>query len=223
MPAVLLQQMIRGLGAAWPEGVAVAVVDPEAASEPLFAIEEAAVSRAVAGRRAEFMAGRQAARAALKALGHPPVAIPMAEDRAPVWPDGVVGSLSHCRAACIAVVAKADRIASLGVDIEPFDPLPEDIVHEIGREDEIAGIGPDRRLAARQLFSAKEAAYKAQYPLTRTLFGFEGLRYDRVQRTLRFARPVPPFAQGDAIPVTQWTGDGLCLSLSVLAAHGESA
>ncbi|WP_083950422.1 4'-phosphopantetheinyl transferase family protein [Roseivivax lentus] len=208
--------MIRGLGDAWPDGVAVAVVDPEEATEPLFPIEEAAVRRAVAGRRAEFTAGRQAARQALAMLGYPPIAIPMAEDRAPVWPQGIVGSLSHCPAVCIAVVADASRIASLGVDIEPFDPLPEDIVHEIGREDEIAGIGPDRRLAARQLFSAKEAAYKAQYPLTRTLFGFEGLRYDQVRRTLRFARPVPPFAKGDPIPVSQWTGDGLCLSLSVL-------
>ncbi|QFS84590.1 4'-phosphopantetheinyl transferase Npt [Roseivivax sp. THAF40] len=223
MSSMPLLQMIKGLGDAWPDGVAVAVVDPEQVTEPLFPIEEAAVSRAVAGRRAEFAAGRQAARQALKALGYAPVAIPMAEDRAPVWPQGIVGSLSHCPAACIAVVAEAARIASLGVDIEPYDPLPEDIVHEIGREDEIAGIGPDRRLAARQLFSAKEAAYKAQYPLTRTLFGFEGLRYDSVRRTLRFSGPVPPFAKGDAIPVTQWTGDGLCLSLSVLHAGSRGA
>lgn len=220
MGADLLQLMIRDLGPAWPEGVAVAVATPGEVEEALFPIEEAAVARAVAGRRAEFAAGRAAARRALEALGHERVAIPMAEDRAPVWPEGVVGSLSHSATACIAVVARADRYKSLGVDIEPYDPLPEDIVHEIGREDEIAGIGPDRRLAARQLFSAKEAAYKAQYPLTRTLFGFEGLRYDRVRRTLRFARPVPPFSQGDAIPVSQWTGDGMCLSLSVLC-HRE--
>ncbi|MHA6326929.1 4'-phosphopantetheinyl transferase family protein [Roseivivax sp. CAU 1753] len=216
MPSLKLLAMIRSLGDAWPEGVAVAVVDPAEATAPLFPIEQAAVSRAVAGRRAEFAAGRQAAREALATLGHPPVAIPMAEDRAPVWPAGIVGSLSHSATACIAVVARADRIASLGVDIEPYDPVPEDIVHEIGREDEIAGIGPDRRLAARQLFSAKEAAYKAQYPLTRTLFGFEGLRYDTLRRSLRFSRPVPPFAKGDIIPVSQWTGDGMCLSLSVL-------
>ena len=218
MPLAKLQRMIRGLGDAWPEGVAVAVVDPAEPCAPLYPIEEAAVRRAVAGRVAEFTAGRQAARMALEALGHPPVAIPMAEDRAPVWPAGIVGSLSHSATACIAVAAHADRIASLGVDIEPYDPLPEDIVCEIGCEDEIAGIGPDRRLAARQLFSAKEAAYKAQYPLTRTLFGFEGLRYDSVRRTLRFARPVPPFARGDAIHVSQWTGEGVCLSLSVLHA-----
>nr|WP_255702896.1 4'-phosphopantetheinyl transferase superfamily protein [Roseivivax sp. GX 12232] len=210
--------MIAGLGAAWPRGVAVAICAPDPEARGLYPVEEAAVARAVAGRRSEFAGGRRAARRALAALGHPPVAIPMAEDRSPVWPEGFVGSVSHCAAACIAVVARTEGFAALGVDIEPYDPLPEDLLPEIGSEAELAGVGPDRRLAGRQLFSAKEAAYKAQYPLSRTLFGFDGLRYDAGARALRFARPVPPFARGQAIPVSQWTGDGLCLSLSALTA-----
>lgn len=160
MSSMPLLQMIKGLGDAWPDGVAVAVVDPEQVTEPLFPIEEAAVSRAVAGRRAEFAAGRQAARQALKALGYAPVAIPMAEDRAPVWPQGIVGSLSHCPAACIAVVAEAARIASLGVDIEPYDPLPEDIVHEIGAR-------MKSRASAPTDVSPRGSSFPPRKPLTR--------------------------------------------------------
>ena len=217
MPAAVLEKMIAGLGSAWPAGVAVAICPPQSEPGDLYPVEEAAVSRAVTGRRAEFAGGRRAARRALAALGHPEVAIPMAEDRSPIWPEGIVGSVSHCDAACIAVVARQSDYMALGVDIEPFNPLPEDILPEIGLASELDAVGPDRRLAGRQLFSAKEAAYKAQYPLSRTLFGFDALRYDGAVRALRFARPVPPFAKGQTIPVSQWTGDGLCLSLSALS------
>src|SRR5450432_2196927 len=71
---------------------------------------------AVPGRVKEFGAGRACARAGLASLGWNDVSIPSGPDRAPIWPDGVVGSITHVEDYCLAVVARQDRIASLGVD-----------------------------------------------------------------------------------------------------------
>ncbi|MHA6347702.1 4'-phosphopantetheinyl transferase family protein [Roseivivax sp. CAU 1761] len=220
MSAVPNPDLLARLGAPdgplWPEGLGWGQADPGAAPGPLYAVEEAAVIRAVAGRRAEFAAGRAAARAALAAIGVAPQAIPMAEDRAPVWPAGTTGSISHIPEACLAVAAPAGRAAGLGLDLEVLAPLEPDLAREIGRPEELAALGGDPGLAARRLFSMKEAAYKAQYALSRTLFGFHTLVWDGAAGGLRFVRRVPPFAEGALLPVRRWEGAGLCLSLVLL-------
>ena len=211
---------LRGLleRARLPEGLQVALADPTAPQPPLKAVEEAAVLRAVAGRRAEFAAGRAAARSAVAALGAPEAAIPMAEDRAPVWPQGITGSLSHTGTACVAVAARMDMFAGLGVDLEDDLPMPEDSRDAAGSPEEARGLDSDPLRAARRLFSLKEAAYKAQYSLSRTLIDFDALYLDPEARTLRFTRDVPPFAKGTALAVSQWVWGGLILSLCCLPA-----
>ena len=79
-----------------PPGVAVAVEDPAASAEGMFDAEARAVARAVPARRAEFAAGRRAAHRAMERLGVPAAPVAMGSDRAPVWPPGVIGSISHC-------------------------------------------------------------------------------------------------------------------------------
>ena len=61
------------------------------------------MARAVPQRRREFFAGRLAAHRAMEALGHLPEPVPMGQDRAPVWPQGLVGSISHGAGACAAM------------------------------------------------------------------------------------------------------------------------
>ena len=73
----------------------------------LFPEEEALVAGAVTKRREEFAAGRNAARAALAGLGPPPCPLLRAGRRAPAWPQGIVGSITHCSGFCCAVVAPA--------------------------------------------------------------------------------------------------------------------
>ncbi|GAB1479836.1 hypothetical protein MASR2M74_24040 [Paracoccaceae bacterium] len=148
---------------------------------------------AIATRRAEFAAGRAAARAAMAALGLPPAPIPMGEDRAPVWPLGVTGSISHCTGACLAVAGMADHWCGLGVDVEPLAPLDPSLWPVILCPTEGQG-----GLLALRSFVAKEAAYKAQYPLSRTVFDFHTLRLDWQGDffTARFTRPVAPFWPG---------------------------
>lgn len=175
------------------------------------------MARALPARRAEFAAGRAAARAALAALGLPPGAIPMGPDRAPVWPRGVAGSITHAGGIALAVAARTSAFVALGLDAEPDDPLPEDAAAEILRPEERAACAaaPDPGRAARLVFAAKEAAYKAQHPLSRRLIGFAALSValgPGPRLAAEFTEPVPPFAPGDRIRGASARGAGLVLA-----------
>ena len=147
---------------------------------PLWEEEAAAVARAIPKRRAEFAAGRSAARAAMAEIGIAPVAIPQRKDRAPLWPAGLAGSIAHCDACCIAAVALQELYETLGLDIEPATPLASDLIEVICTPTERAWLAnePDPGLAAKVIFSAKEAVYKAQYPLTGKIIGFDAVTLD---------------------------------------------
>jgi 4'-phosphopantetheinyl transferase EntD len=150
--------------------------DPPGAE--LFPAEEAVIARAVDQRRREFTTTRLCAREALAELGRPPVPVVPGEGRAPSWPAGVVGSLTHCAGYRAAAVAHATDVLSLGIDAEPHGPLPEGVEPAITLPEEREHL---RRLAShdpathwgRLLFSAKESVYKTWYPLTRRWLGFE--------------------------------------------------
>ena len=150
--------------------VAVALTDPRAQVDDLLPEERAFIARAIPKRRFEFAAGRRAARQALAQLGLPPGAIPQATDRTPLWPKSVIGSITHCDTLCIAALAPQSLYRSLGIDIEPATPLSADLEAVIATPPEqraLAALPPTRRLhVAKQIFCAKEALYKAQYPLT---------------------------------------------------------
>jgi 4'-phosphopantetheinyl transferase EntD len=199
--------ILRGL---FPDGVATATGDPRLAAENGLPEEERYVARAVEHRRREFHAGRAAARTAMAKLGLEAVAIPAAPDRAPVWPSGVTGSISHCASLCVAAVARTlDGPLSIGVDVEPADPLAEDLVEAICTQAErnwLAGQPADRRMVlARTIFSAKEAVYKCQYPLTRVMLEFSdvGIALGSDTYAASFLRPVPGL-MGDTVLVGRY-------------------
>lgn len=129
-------------------------------ADALWPEEEAAVSRAVPKRRQEFAAGRSAARHAMLALGVAATALPRLPEGPPRWPAGLTGSLSHGGGhVLVAMGALGPGLRALGLDLEPYVPLPRELISEICRPDE------DRSLGIR-IFSAKEAAFKAQFALT---------------------------------------------------------
>ncbi|WP_327725161.1 4'-phosphopantetheinyl transferase family protein [Streptomyces europaeiscabiei] len=145
---------------------------------PLFPEEEQLVAKAVAERRREFSTARACARRALAGLGVPPVPILPGPRGAPMWPTGVVGSMTHCRGYRAAAVARAVDMVSLGVDAEPNAPLAShSVLKLIALPEERVRL---RRLAAsrpevcwdRLLFSAKESVYKAWYPLAGSWLDF---------------------------------------------------
>lgn len=155
----------------------------------LFPEEARAVGNAVAKRRSEFSAGRHCARMAMADLGHSPCGIPSGPDRAPVWPSGLVGSITHGAGLCAAVVAHDHHFRSIGIDTELIDAITAELVEDILRPDEAAELDPNARPDGADwptlYFCLKEAAYKAFYPIYRRIIGFQDmrLRVDPEQRT----------------------------------------
>ena len=137
--------------------------------------EEPLIARSVAKRRNEFITVRYCARIALGELGFPPVPILKGDKGEPCWPDGVVGSLTHCAGYRGAVVGRDGAVRSVGVDAEPHDVLPDGVLDAISLPAERAELGalPSGLHWDRILFCAKEATYKAWFPLTKRWLGFE--------------------------------------------------
>jgi 4'-phosphopantetheinyl transferase EntD len=134
------------------------------------------VARAVAKRKLEFSAGRTCSRTALTKLGFPAQPIGSGAGREPLWPEGIVGSITHCDGYCAAAVARAEQIVSIGIDAEPNKILPREVLREIASRDELTALShlPQNPISFdRLLFSAKESIYKASYPLTHKWLGFE--------------------------------------------------
>lgn len=160
------------LAAMLPAEVVVVEAGPDMWDETLLLPgEREAVERASAGRRREYAAGRAAARAALRQIGLEPVSIVSAGDRSPIWPPGVVGSITHCRGFCAAALARAADVLALGIDAEPHRALPEGVERLICTAAErawIAGREPDGVEWGLVIFSAKESFYKAWRPLARS-------------------------------------------------------
>ncbi|OBI94753.1 4'-phosphopantetheinyl transferase [Mycobacterium alsense] len=137
--------------------------------------EEPLIAKSVAKRRNEFITVRHCARIALGQLGKPPVPILKGDKGEPCWPDGVVGSLTHTAGYRGAVVGRAGAVRSVGIDAEPHDVLPDGVLEAISLEEERHEIStlPGDLHWDRILFCAKEATYKAWFPLTRRWLGFE--------------------------------------------------
>ncbi|TGV55538.1 4'-phosphopantetheinyl transferase superfamily protein [bacterium M00.F.Ca.ET.141.01.1.1] len=131
---------------------------------------------------------------------------------APAWPQGITGSLAHDDDMAVAAVAPVAGIGSLGIDVEPALPLPDEISALVAMPADRTGTA-DRQLAGRVLFAAKEAVYKAAYPLDREVLGYEDIVVDletghattRTGRKARLAYCVAPrvavlaFVDGDGV------------------------
>ena len=137
--------------------------------------EEPLIARSVAKRRNEFVTVRYCARKALGDLGLPPVPILKGDKGEPCWPDGVVGSLTHCEGFRGAVVGRTAEVRSVGIDAEPHAVLPKGVLDAISLPAERSELSalPGGAHWDRVLFCAKEATYKAWFPLTHRWLGFE--------------------------------------------------
>ena len=156
--------------------VATVVATPDMYRGTLLEEETAGVDRMVEKRRLEFTAGRVAARAALARLGVVDFPIKVGPSREPIWPPGVVGTISHCQGLCIAAVAPTEAVAGLGLDIEPATPLDSSLLPMVTTPTERADLSDDsasQPLWGKGLFCIKEAVYKAWFPHTYEPLGFQ--------------------------------------------------
>ncbi|MFF0150257.1 4'-phosphopantetheinyl transferase [Micromonospora sp. NPDC005203] len=164
-----------------PPTVAVAVAGPADWVGELLAAEQACLSdQAVPTRRRDFTAGRVCARRALTELGLPPIAVPAAADRAPVWPAGVVGAITHTAGYCAAVAAHATDIRSVGIDAEQHREISPGVRRLVLLPEEEADCArlPGGTFWPIVLFSAKETVYKVWHPVVGTWLDFQDARLD---------------------------------------------
>lgn len=180
LPATELTTALQELG---PPGVAYSLCRLDGELQPLWATELTVSASMSKKRQREFTAGRTCARQALAKLGHVPVALAIGPGRAPVWPAGIIGSISHTDEIAIAAVARQAEIRSLGIDVESADPLEAKLLSLVCRDEErtaLADCGSQTGTAAKLIFSAKESVYKCLWPVTGMFLEFHtiGIRID---------------------------------------------
>lgn len=168
----------RALAALVPPGVLVGCRRIETGDASHILPDESAsiLSRTPHGRDASG-AGRLIVHGLLRQLGFQHVAVPRGRAGEPVWPTGVVGSIAHDTDIAIAIAARAETIRGVGVDIEPALPLPPDLEPVVVNSRDRLG-GCDPAIASKVAFAAKEAAYKASFPLDGEVLGFEDIAVD---------------------------------------------
>ena len=127
-------------------------------------------------RLSDFSTGRYCAMKALEQIGIQNVIIPIGKDREPIWPEGIVGSISHCESLTGAIVSrKADHI-SLGLDMEEIGRVTADLWPYVFTDKEIEYLNTlpidQQELICTSIFSLKEAFYKFQFPITNLFLDF---------------------------------------------------
>lgn len=217
--------MIAGI---LPAGVVAVEAFDDEVDAPLFPAEEAMVRNAVDKRRREFATVRRCAREAMAVLGRPAVPVLTGERGAPMWPDGLVGSMTHCAGYRAAVLADATVIRTVGIDAEPDEPLPPGVLDSIALPQERERL--DRLRSAdprvhwdRLLFSAKESVYKAWFPMTRRWLDFEEATVTIDPGAGRFDARLLTRAEVDGRPLTGFTGRFLATRGLVVTAIAVSA
>jgi len=177
--------------ALFPPGVQVVRDDAALALEPLHPEEAHQTARMGRARLEEFRLGRACARRALAGLGHEN--FPLCNDaaRVPVWPPGVVGSLTHCEGLCAVAVARSVEFLGVGLDAEPQRVLEPRILQRISSEAERQHLAelppaPGQSDWGLLLFSAKESFYKCYFPVARRFLGFRDAEIEFFPETRSF-------------------------------------
>lgn len=153
--------------------------------------EAAAFAGSVVKVRRASGAARIVARQLLQQFGHPPCALPKGAAGAPVWPAGIIGSMAHDSRIAVAAVGMRADVGALGVDIEPAEPLPSELLDLVATPQEQLKLAHDA-YRGRLLFVAKEAVYKAVYPLDRMFLEHHDVEINLAERkaVVRNARVV---------------------------------
>lgn len=159
--------------------------------DALLTEEAAAFAGSVVKVRRASGAARIVARQLLQQFGHPPCALPKGAAGAPVWPAGIIGSMAHDSSIAVAAVGMRADVGALGVDIEPAEPLPSELLDLVATPQEQLKLAHDA-YRGRLLFVAKEAVYKAVYPLDRMFLEHHDVEINLAERkaVVRNARVV---------------------------------
>jgi 4'-phosphopantetheinyl transferase EntD len=166
----------------FPPGVAAAELREAGDPRLLLPAEAAHLGPVILKRAQEFAAGRLCARQALAEFGEAAFPLEVGVDRQPVWPDLLLGSITHTAGYCAAAVAERRCVAALGLDSEVIGDVRAEIWLKICVPLETAWIESlsesERPAAVTLIFSAKEAFYKCQFPLVGERLNFHDVRIE---------------------------------------------
>ena len=145
-------------------------------SEMLLPEEKKIVETVVQKRREEFSTGRLCAHTAMRSVLSQANQAPLlpGSKREPLWPEGLIGSISHSADCCVAVVSSDPTIKSLGIDIEKREGIKTGVRDLICLPEELSLLGEFEQNpeAWKLIFSAKESVYKALFPVLQKWIGF---------------------------------------------------
>ncbi|HQU08553.1 MAG TPA: 4'-phosphopantetheinyl transferase superfamily protein, partial [Opitutales bacterium] len=169
-------------------------------------LEEKIFAEKLADRRkSEWAAGRHCAQQALRSLGASHGPLLSDATRAPIWPNGFMGSIAHTHHHAFAAVGKAVQGASIGIDVEIIDRLPIRLWSKTLVEAELQALTQmpesERGRYATAIFSLKEAFYKYQFPISQSWLGLlDACVYfaedDTQTATLEILQSIGPWAVG---------------------------
>jgi 4'-phosphopantetheinyl transferase EntD len=207
-----------------PATVAAADAFEDPPDAMLYPEEEQVLGDSVDKRRREFTTARHCARLALGTLGVRPTPVLPGPRGEPLWPEGVVGSMTHCDGYRAAVLGRTAKVVSIGIDAEPNEPLPPGVLEAVSLPEERAWIR-QRSLPGHQvcwdrlLFCTKEAVYKTWFPLTKRYLDFEDatITVDPAEGTFK-ARVLVPGGRFGGRPLTGFTGSWLVRDGFILTA-----
>ncbi len=164
-------------------------------AELLMPAEKPVIEHASMKRQRDFSTGRYCARKALENIAVGQVEILMGQCREPIWPEGIVGSISHSKLLTGAIVAKGGGITAVGLDIESIGGVSADMWDMLFKPDEQTYLNKlghqDRELFATLLFSFKEAFYKLQYPLSKQYLDFKEVEISCVDGQFKLQVDIP--------------------------------
>jgi 4'-phosphopantetheinyl transferase EntD len=172
----------------FPQGVSVAWSNTPAAGDALLPSERRYTRGMASHRLASFAQGRTCARAALAGLGYRESPVPVGEQRAPLWPRGIAGSITHRAGHSLAVACRVQVARSVGIDLEQTGATESDVLALVCTPEERQWLArqacPD---AGRVLFAIKESIYKCLWPLTRRYIDFREVEVALDPDTGRYA------------------------------------
>jgi len=178
-------QLSVALAALFPTGVVAAEVMQPVERSQLTAAELRFIAHCAEKRIQDFAAGRACAHRALQELGISEFSLLAGQQREPLWPPSIVGSITHTKGYGAAVVARQADLKAIGIDCEIIESVDEDLWSRICTPTELERLASlpagDRTLQAALIFAAKEAFYKCQFPLTRAWVGFEDVDIEPTQ------------------------------------------
>lgn len=143
----------------------------------LLPAEAAAFAGSIETVRRASGAARVVARQLMSRVGYSDCAVPRGQSGAPVWPIGIRGSLAHDADYAVAAVGRCRDVGALGIDVEPAELLPCELVDLVATPNERTNLAADP-FRGRLLFVAKEAVYKAVYPLDHIFLDYHDIEID---------------------------------------------